>query len=530
LVLTQATVSAAISGSAKAVNFNISPPSSGSIKFTASNPSAGTSITLKGQGGAGRQEYATLTFTLVDVAGNGVPNFPVCFDATTYVGGLTIDGFNNQALPSGGQKGTAAQCGTDNTLFYLKPTLADGTVTVQVNSGSAPTPVTVRARAAYPAGSATLLQTLSDQLSISTGLPINHNMSFAVDAANIDGGEHDGIQAKLTIRLADLFGNPVTDNTQVNMVTSGGAVCSSLVGACSTANGACTCTLNSQAQRPADGRVVVLAYTTGLPDFTDTNANFVFDANIDFFTPLGDPYLDAIKNGVYTAVTTNGDTDRCFPYNNGAACNTGPFAQVQTGYGPTYISRLGVVYFSLSSSPTIIIPSSEQATATSTSSQVGKPVVPYPTTYNAAAAPTACANTLNFWGLLTDGNGNPMAAGTTIAIGTVSNTLNPTVSPPFPLAVAALGLRPPIAAVDFPNVPKTTVSNISAVNTQIIGSAVNFTLNTGTTSGYPADCSGDFNFSVLVKSPNGAQVPAKIVFEGENPANVTRYTVPVHYQ
>ena len=189
------------------------------------------------------------TFKLVDVAGNGVADSNVCFDVTTYAGGLNLDGFDLDKKPAPGDD---TLCGTDelSRLKYVKRTNADGTVSVQINAGTVPTPVRVRARALYPAGANTRLETYSDTLSISTGLPLQRSFSLSVDQANIDGGNFDGAIARLTVRLADQFSNPVPDGTVVNFIASGGAVCTADNGSCRTVNGSCSCGRS----RPADCR------------------------------------------------------------------------------------------------------------------------------------------------------------------------------------------------------------------------------------------------------------------------------------
>ncbi len=164
------TVTASISTDAKSANVTVRSPTTGSLRFVTVVP-ADKSITLRGQGGNGRQENATVTFQLVDVAGQGVGNADVCFDISTYIGGLNVDGFSPTRLPA--TPGSTALCGTDNlsVVRYVKRTNPDGTVAVQINSGTVPTPVRVRARSLYPAVATTPLESFSDTLSVSTGLP-----------------------------------------------------------------------------------------------------------------------------------------------------------------------------------------------------------------------------------------------------------------------------------------------------------------------------------------------------------------------
>jgi hypothetical protein len=267
---TTVTLTASIATDTKSGSMIVRSPTTGSLRFLSVVPSD-KSITLRGQGGNGRQENATVTFKLVDVAGSGVGDADVCFDSSTYIGGLNIDGFGPGKLPA--LPGSVALCGSDSlsVIRYVKRTNPDGTVSVQVNSGTVPTPVRVRARAIYPVTGGVALESFSDTLSVSTGLPLQRSFSLSVDKANIDGGNVDGEVAAVTVRLADQFSNPVPDGTVVNFIGSGAAVCTSDNGSCRTTNGACSCNVVSQARRPADNRVVITAYAVGLEDFDDRN-------------------------------------------------------------------------------------------------------------------------------------------------------------------------------------------------------------------------------------------------------------------
>jgi hypothetical protein len=494
------TLTASTSSASRSQTFKLNPPSAGSLRFVSANPSD-RSITLKGQGGAGRQEFATLTFRLVDVAGNGVPDTDVCIDATTYVGGLNIDGFNSTTPPP--VPGSDALCGTDNTLKHVKRSGGDGTLTVQVNSGTTPTPVRVRARAIYPAGSSTRLETVSDSLSISTGLPIDRAMDLSVDKANIDGWDISGETANFTVRLADQFGNPVPDGTVVNFITSGGAICTANTGSCTTVNGSCTCPLVTQAPRPADGRVVVLAYAVGLEDYVDSNGDNAHTAG-ESFTDLGDAFLDANKDGLFgddvgvnpSNVTINGETDVPLAY------QTPPIFK-KTGNGvrdTAHIRRQGIIYFSGSSGhdPTIL---------------VGTQPILFP-----AGNPCPAATTRNVAFILEDGRGNPMATGTTLTA--TSTTPDFAVSNMFPAAVAAFGARAPIPAIDFGSQPKATNSP------QLVGTGHSVTITSGTTN-----CAVGTKglIRIEVKSPKGAASAARVLIPGQA-RTFPRFGIEVEYQ
>ena len=341
------TITVAIGNSSSTINIGVDAASIGTIQFVGSD--VGTdSIVLKGSGGLGRKESALLTFRVLDQNNQGLAGVDVDFSASTNTGGLTVAPL----------KGT-----TDAT----------GAVTTTVSAGTIPTPVRVFAQASR---NGKTISGLSDTLIISTGLPIQKSMSLSVDKYNIEGWNYDGTIAKVTIRLADQYGNPISDDTAVNFITEGGAIGSSARGGCVTLNGGCTVDLTSQNFRPTNGRVTILAYAQGLEKFTDTNGDGQYsctnytDANgnasaipyrplVDIcvsggeaFSDQGDPFLDTgvqgstagfprarfdALDGVYDAA--NGDQP--IPYNHANYSVNG-----NGKWGLNYIWRSAEITFS----------------------------------------------------------------------------------------------------------------------------------------------------------------------------------------
>jgi hypothetical protein len=338
------TITVSAGNSSQTISVPVASANIGNIQFVSSNLN-GSSIVLKGSGGQGRAESAQLTFRVVDSHNSGLAGVDVDFSATTSTGGLSV---------------TPTRATTD----------ASGNVTTMVSSGTIPTPVRVNATATR---NGVTVSGLSDALTVSTGLPIQKSMSMSADRYNIEGGDYDGVSASITVRLADQYGNPVSDGTAINFVTEGGAVGSAAQGACTTSGGGCTVSLISQAFRPLNGRVTVLAYAQGLEDFVDLNgdgqytcANYV-DANgkvpatyrplVDTcvsggetFTDMGDPFLDtgdlgsvANKSGASTldGIYEPVKGDLPFPYAHAAYTGNG-----DGKWGLNYIRRSIEMVFS----------------------------------------------------------------------------------------------------------------------------------------------------------------------------------------
>ncbi len=518
---TAVTITATIGTDTESGTLQVKSPTTGSLRFVSAVP-ADKSITLRGQGGIGRQENATLTFQLVDVAGQGVADADVCFDASTYIGSLNIDGFDPDKKPV--PQGSEALCGSDNLSIvrYVKRTNADGTVTVQVNSGTVPTPVRVRARALYPSGATSALQTFSDTLSISTGLPLQRSFSLSVDKANIDGGNFDGEIATVTVRLADQFSNPVPDGTVVSFIGSGASVCTADNGSCKTVNGACSCQVVSQERRPLDNRVIVTAYAVGLEDFDDVDGDNLYKAGVDPFHDLGDAFVDANKDGLAADggatgafnPTKSGDTDILIPFRQELGFR-------RDGDGArdlAHIRASTVIYLSLSSSggdPTVVVPLSElsQERDLVDGDRIGdyflrlRPGCP-----QGVPVPQAALSML-----LDDGIGNPMAAGTDLL--PIDASDNITTGGFRPSSVLAVGARPPSPLFDLPNVPKHWPDATGMFPT---GHGI-------TVRGVQDKCSGDASFALQVTSPRGGAAVARVLFQGESRAG-GRGGFPVRYR
>lgn len=266
-----------VGGVTSSGNLAVNSPALGSIQFVAvetTPPVSPAMITLKGTGGAGMSETAKVRFRVVDSAGKPLGNAAVSFALNTSLGGLSLSNATSTSDPVTGEVSTYIQAGTVSTV-----------VRVTATTGS--------------------LSTQSDQLVVSTGIPAQDSFSLSASVHNIEGWGFDGVESVITARLADHFHNPVPNGTAVYFTAEGGSIGPS----CTTVDGVCSVKFRSQALRPDNGRVTVLATAIGEEAFIDKNGNGVVDAEAemrdanDRKTDIGEAYLDYNENGRYDSTS-----------------------------------------------------------------------------------------------------------------------------------------------------------------------------------------------------------------------------------
>lgn len=292
-------ITASATASSTAVSASLSysvsasvPAAATQLLFVSASPAT---IALKGTGGAGRQETSTVSFKVLDAAGNAVEGTTVSFALNTTVGGLSLTP-TSAVTNSSGVATTTVSAGTINTPVRVTATLSSG------------------------------VSTLSDQLVVSTGVPEQASFTLSAAIKNVEGGEFAGCTSPtgttITARLADHFHNPAPDGTAVSFTAEGGSIdASCLTGLVQTtqADGTTTTTKGTAGEcsvrfcagnpRPTDGRVTILAYALGEESFTDTNGNNLYDSG-EAYTDLGDPFrndraiTDSNANGIDDAYAT----------------------------------------------------------------------------------------------------------------------------------------------------------------------------------------------------------------------------------
>ena len=268
------TVTASIAGSATSTTAQVylTSPTPNSITFTSAIPDT---IYLKGSGGV---QSSTVKFQVVDTDGQPLPGQQVTLALSTFAGGLEIN------------EGSAPVQETSD---------ANGFVTAIINSGTVPTPV--RVTATLQSG----VTTVSSQLSVATGLPTQLHFSLAQGTKNIEGADIDGTPNTYTVRAADRSGNPVPDGTSILFWAEGGQIQATALTATADNTSSATASFVSQAYRPADGRVTVLAYAIGEESFIDLNGTNVYQLG-DPFQDIGDIVKSRLFDNVYDP--TNDET------------------------------------------------------------------------------------------------------------------------------------------------------------------------------------------------------------------------------
>jgi hypothetical protein len=264
------TVTASISGTStqQTVQLHLSSPAVNNIVFINATPEV---IYLKG---SGLTTSSKVVFQVNDAAGNPLPNQVVKLGLSTFTGGLTIEGKQEE---------------------ISQQTDGKGQVSALVNSGTVPTPVRVIATLGN-------IQTVSSNLAVAVGLPSQLNFSLAQTTKNIEGYDRDGTPNQYQILAADRSGNPVPDGTTINYWAEGGQIASTSQTQLADRLARSNATFVSQAPRPLDGRITIVAYALGEESFVDVNGNNVYDIG-EPFQDLGDITKDILYDFNYDALT-----------------------------------------------------------------------------------------------------------------------------------------------------------------------------------------------------------------------------------
>jgi len=495
-----------LNGITSSGNLKVNTPSVGSIQFVSvvTNPATTPPmIALKGTGGTGRSESARVTFKVVDSAGNpfGSANTVVNFSLNTSQGGLSLSSTSASPDPATGQVVTNVQAGTVST--------------------------SVRVTASITTATGALLSTQSDQLVVSTGIPAQDSFSLGASTHNIEGLSIDGTTTTLTARLADHFHNPVPDGTAVAFTSEGGSILPS----CTTVGGVCTSVLTSQALRPSNGRVTVMAHATGEEAFTDLNGDGVVNTLAEMVdangkpTDMGDAFVDYNENGVRDLNAPDGSPDEPYFDFNRNGYYTAPKNAVA---GDVSHPSDGLYRGSLCNGDPLVCSAQKSIDVRSSQLIVFSSSTANITINNGATialpvcTPAGPGGSVSFPVTVVDQNGNAMPAGTTVAFSTTNGIITSAASYIVPDTIACrIGINPNSITVANPlGVPYDCAAGAGSttfgdsVVTMRGDAALVDTLNpvTGVTTTACSNVNGSSGtFTVTVTTPSGKVTPGGVV-------------------
>lgn len=233
------TVSTAAISKPATAQLVIAAPAAASVQFAQATPTD-KSIVIKGQGGSGRTETASLKFKVVDIFNNPLAGAAVDFTASTTA--VTINKVSDT---------------TDQ----------NGEVITTVNSGAIPT--SFRVKAALHSNASVF--TWSDSIVVSTGLPVQRAFSLSAGKYQLDTTIESNPTKPATninVMIADANGNPVPDGTPVVFQTNMGSIGSADKGGCITTNGGCSVDFRMQDPRVATPGQPATPCNAATPDNT----------------------------------------------------------------------------------------------------------------------------------------------------------------------------------------------------------------------------------------------------------------------
>jgi hypothetical protein len=278
------TITASAAGVSKSatVQLAIAPPAAASVQFMLANPTD-QAIVIRGQGGNGRTETASLKFKVVDIFNRPLAGAAVDFSSSTSL--VTV----NKA--------------SDTTDL-------NGEVITTVNSGT--TATTFRVKAALHDNPA--VYTWSDSIVVTSGLPVQRAFSLSAEKYNLDSTmESNPLKpaTHLQAMIADQFGNPVPDGTPVVFQTNMGSVGSSAKGGCITINGGCSVDFRMQDPRVATPGLPATPCNAVTPDVTRAGVATVCASTTDgtntVFSSIGLFFSGNHAVNVYMSGTKLGD-------------------------------------------------------------------------------------------------------------------------------------------------------------------------------------------------------------------------------
>lgn len=292
-----ATITATSGSASGTTTIGVTSAGAGSIEFSSADPQI---IVIKGSGG---DETSIVKFLVKDTNGD-----PVVGSETV---SMVLSG------PNGGE-----YIGSTAGTTTLDVGTVSGYATVVLHSGTIPGTVTITATV-----QGTSLSTSSGVIAIGGGVPSEGHFSLSTTKLNIEGVKYEGITADITARIADRYGNyNVLEGTSVSFYSECGAIDRAvnldsegegkvvfrtqqpLPEDVDTSMGSADTIAYEQAvidaysdylgvtitddNNPRDGLCTIVAVVDGEEEFTDANADGLYNSGEAFDDTYDDIHLD----------------------------------------------------------------------------------------------------------------------------------------------------------------------------------------------------------------------------------------------
>ncbi len=230
--------------------------------------------------GIGGDETAVVTFRIVGAQGAPIINQDVSFEISNAAGGATLaSGTETGQTNTAGQVSTVVQSGTVNSNLRVIAT-----------------------------HDTTGIQGFSDDITISTGVPVSRAFDLSLSPANPHAWDVNGTEVTITAHVSDQFGNAPPNDTRVSFrspeIGIVGASCALVDGSCSViwrSGGDRNRIINDTSGRT--GRATVIGFMSGSEDFDDQNANGLFDAGnateAASVVDLPEAFVDENEDGIF---------------------------------------------------------------------------------------------------------------------------------------------------------------------------------------------------------------------------------------
>lgn len=245
--------------------------------------------------GIGRDETSLVTFRIVGGQGGAIIGETVSFALSNITGGSRIaSGTERGQTNNSGEVSTVVQSGTVNSSLHV--------IATHDNTG---------------------IKGYSDDISISTGVPVSRSFDISVAPSNPVAWTKNGTEVIVSAHVSDQFGNAPPDGTRVSFRS----VEAGLIDAsCPLIDGECFVTWRSSGDRnritpEADdgvgynnrlGRITIIGFMSGAEDFDDKNANGLFDPDsaeeVASLVDLPEAFIDENEDGIFNSTEDYIDT------------------------------------------------------------------------------------------------------------------------------------------------------------------------------------------------------------------------------